>query len=150
MQYPRRHYEIFRFEQLDLLYRVYLFEDGEIAFTATGDPIRMGLFTQEDVRWSWEWLTNLPATEETSQRITVGPLTLPVLRTIARHLAQYLAKHRPEFFYYRVSTNAKLRRVYRQLFQRHAAITSLYEPLEAEDGKYVMWSLNHSAALQAA
>ena len=41
MQYPRRHYEIFRFEQLDLLYRVYLFENGEIAFTATGDPVAM-------------------------------------------------------------------------------------------------------------
>ena len=142
--------ELFRFQCDDLLYRVLRFHDCEIAFTVTGDPMRLGLFTKEDLRWSWDWVTDLPAVQETSQLVPVGQHAITVLRTIARHLAQYLAKHRPEFFYYQVSPDAQLRRVYHQLFQRHAAVTSLYEPLEAEDGKYVMWSLNHSAALQAA
>ena len=35
--------EICRFEWDGLLYRTYFFEDGEIAFSVTGDTLRLGL-----------------------------------------------------------------------------------------------------------
>ena len=44
MKYRSSRREICRFEEDELLYRVYFFEDGEIAFTVTGDNIRLGLF----------------------------------------------------------------------------------------------------------
>ena len=88
-------HEICRFEHGDLLYRTYFFKDGEIAFTVTGDALRLGLITREDLRWDWDWMRELPGTAETSRIVNVNAQPLRVLRAIALRLAQYLARHRP-------------------------------------------------------
>ncbi len=60
--YDIHRYEICRFENDELLYRVYFFVDGEIAFTVTGDNIRLGLLTQEDLYWDFTF--DLPRIEK--------------------------------------------------------------------------------------
>ena len=139
--------ELFRFQCDDLLYRVLRFHDGEIAFTVTGDPIRLGLFTKEDLHWSWDWVTDLPTVQETSQLVPVGPHAITVLRTIARHLAQYLAKHRPPFVYYQVTDEQRRHRLYRTLMQRYG-IEQHYELLADDSQRYVMLSLKSSNTAQ--
>ncbi len=148
MGYPRQRYEIFRFEHDQLLYRVFFMEDGEIAFTVSGDSIRLGLLAPEDFRWNWDW--NLPTVQETSRLVNVHSHSTTVMRRLARQLAQYLAKHRPAFFYYQVSDDARRHRTYLQLAKRHGDVAALYEPLITDDGRYVMWSLAQSAAQLAA
>ena len=59
---------------------MYFFEDGEIAFTVTGDNIRLGLLTQEDLYWDWTF--DLPRIEETSLVVNVQSHSLKVLRTV--------------------------------------------------------------------
>ena len=79
-------HEICRFEHGDLLYRTYFFKDGEIAFTVTGDALRLGLITREDLRWDWDWMRELPGTTETSRIVNVNAQPLRVLRAIALRL----------------------------------------------------------------
>ena len=139
--------ELFRFQCDDLLYRVLRFHDCEIAFTVTGDPMRLGLFTKEDLRWSWDWVTDLPAVQETSQLVPVGQHAITVLRTSARHLAQYLAKCRPPFVYYQVTDEQRRHRLYRTLMQRYG-IEQHYELLADDSQRYVMLSLKSSNTAQ--
>ena len=147
MGYSRQRYEIFRFEHDQLLYRMFFFEDGEIAFTVAGDSMRLGLVTPEDLRWNWDW--SFPTVQETSQLVNVHNHTTAVMRRLARQLAQYLDKHRPAFFYYQVD-DARRHRTYLQLARRHDDVAALYEPLKTDDGRYVMWSLAQGAVKLAA
>ncbi len=137
----RNRYEICRFEHLDLLYRVYFFEDGEIAFTVTGDNMRLGLLTKEDLYWHWDWSQPLPSIEETSRTVNVQAGALHVLRTIALRLAQYLVKHRPLFFFYKVSDDTRRHNIYARLLQRHPQARDLYEQLHDDSGQYVLFTL---------
>ena len=134
--------EICRFEWDGLLYRTYFFEDGEIAFSVTGDTLRLGLITQEDLRWAWDWMTELPCVGETSKLVNTHSQPVRVLRNIALRVAQYVGKHRPLFFYYRVVNDARQMRIYDGLVRRHAGVAGLYELIrDPGEGGYVMFTL---------
>ena len=135
--YSRARYEICRFEHAQLLYRVYLFENGEIAFTVTGDAIRLGLHSQNDLRWNWFW--DLPAIQETSRLVNLHSAPLKVMRTIALRLAQYLAKHQPAYFFYTLHDQPQRQRLYQQLLQRHPRVASLYDMQQDQASGYVMF-----------
>ena len=122
----RRPHEIFRLESVALLYRMYLLPTGELRFTVTGDNLRLGLLTREDLQWDCSW--DLPAMGETTRLTHTHSHPLRVLRQLARHLAQYLAKHRPAYCYYEVRDDARRHRVYLRLLQRHAAQLEGYRP----------------------
>ena len=131
--------EICRFEDDGLLYRVYLFENGEVAFTVTGDTIRLGIVTPEDLAWDCNF--DLPLVGESSAVVNAQPHALRVLRTIALRLAQYLAKHKPRFFYYKVADDRRRHRVYKRLLQRHAEVAALFDVLLDDAGQYAMFTL---------
>lgn len=133
--------EICRFEEDGLLYRMYLFENGEVAFTVTGDTIRLGIVTQKDLAWDCRF--ELPVVAETSAVVNVQSHALRVLRTIALRLAQYLAKHKPRFFYYKVADDPRRHRVYKRLLQRHAEVAALFDVMVDDAGQYAMFTLKH-------
>ena len=137
--YDIHRYEICRFENDELLYRVYFFENGEIAFTVTGDNIRLGLLTKEDM--AWDCTFNLPRVEETSRIVNVHSQPVRVLRTIALRISQYIGKHRPLFFYYQVTQDLRQNRIYRQLLQRHAKTAERYECILDDSGRYFNFTL---------
>ena len=139
MRYRTSRREICRFEGDGLLYRVYFFEDGEITFTVTGDNIRLGILTKEDLYWDWTF--DLPRTEETSLTVNVHSHSLKVLRTIALRLAQYLAKHQPLFFYYQITDDLRRHGIYLRLWRRHVQAAASYEVLTDEIGQYAMFTL---------
>ena len=139
-QPPRSRNELCRFEQDALLYRVYIQHDGEITFTVTGDPLRLGLVTVEDLRWDWDWTARLPAVQETSLMVNLHARPLAVLRTVALRLAQYLQRHPLPFFYWRITDDARRLRVYARLLQRHGHLLRDYEPLIDEAGRFVMFT----------
>ena len=139
--YSRARYEICRFDHAQLLYRVYLFENGEIAFTVTGDAIRLGLHSQDDLRWNWFW--DLPQIQETSRPVNVHAAPIKVLRTIALRLAQYLIAHQPTFFFYALQQQPqRLQRIYQGLLRRHPEVADQYEQQLCTDGqaRYVMFT----------
>ena len=134
-------HEICRFVHGGLLYRTYFFKDGEIAFTVTGDALRLGLITREDLRWDWDWMRELPDTEETSRIVNVNAQPLRVLRAIALRLAQYLSRHRPDFFYYQAGGDGRQLDIYDKLARRHSAVAGLYEKTRDPEGRYAMFTL---------
>ena len=140
--YDIQRHEICRFENDEMLYRVYFFEDGEIAFTVTGDNIRLGLLTQEDLYWDFTF--DLPRIEETSRVVNVHSQPLRVLRTIALRIAQYVYKHQPLFFYYQVTDDPRQNRIYRQLLQRQAKTEDRYARLKDDSGRYINFNLKSS------
>ena len=139
MKYRSSRREICQFEDDELLYRVYFLEDGEIVFTVTGDNIRLGLLTPEDLYWDWTF--DLPRIEETSLTVNVQSHSLKVLRTVALRLAQYLSKHQPLFFYYQVTDDRRRHGIYQRLWQRHAQAAALYDVITDEVGQCVMFTL---------
>ena len=139
--YCSARHEIFRFAHDDLLYRAYLFENGEIAFSVTGDAIRLGLLTKEDLHWNWFW--DLPQTQETSRPVNVHAAPVKVLRAIALRLAQYLAAHQPTFFFYALQQQPqRLQRIYQGLLRRHPEVADQYEQQLCADAqvRYVMFT----------
>ena len=139
MKYRSSRREICRFEEDELLYRVYFFEDGEIAFTVTGDNIRLGLLTKEDLYWDWTF--DLPRIEETSLVVNVQSHSLKVLRTVVLRLAQFVVKHQPLFFYYQITDDRRRHSIYLRLWQRHAPAAALYDLLVDEASQCVMFTL---------
>ena len=139
MKYCSSRREICRFEEDELLYRVYFFEDGEIAFTVTGDNIRLGLLTKEDLYWDWTF--DLPRIEETSLVVNVQSHSLKVLRTVVLRLAQFVAKRQPVFFYYQITDDRRRHSIYLRLWQRHAPAAALYDLLVDEASQCVMFTL---------
>lgn len=139
MAYRSSRREICRFEEDELLYRVYFFEDGEVSFTVTGDNIRLGLLTQEDLHWDWTF--DLPRTAETSLLVNVQSHSLKVLRTVVLRLAQYVSRHRPLFFYYQTTDDRRRHRIYLRLWQRHAQAAALYDVITDEASQCVMFTL---------
>ena len=140
MHCTARH-EICRFAHEDLLYRVYLFKNGEIAFTVTGNSIRLGLLSKDDLRWDWFW--DLPEIQETSRPVNVHAAPVKVLRTIALRLAQYLAAHQPAFFFYTLQQQPqRLQCIYQGLLRRHPAVADQYEQQLCTEGqvRYVMFT----------
>ena len=133
--------QICQFSHEGLQYRIYLFDDGEIAFTVYGNAERLGLVSQEDLRWSWDWVASFPVEQETSQLVNTHVRPLRALRTIAQHLARYLQKHRPNFFYYRVLNDPRQARIYDTLARRHADVAALYERVWDGDGGMAVFSL---------
>lgn len=126
VMHERRRHEIFRVERDGLLYRMYFFDSGEVAFSVAGDTLRLGLVTREDLEWDCSF--DLPLYGETFALVNApGAHPVTVLRTLARHLAQYMAKHRPRFFYYQVTDDLRRHRVYQRLLQRHASASRLYD-----------------------
>ena len=144
---PRSRSEICRFQQSDLLYRVYLQHDGEISFTVTGDTLRLGLITKEDLHWDWDWTATLPVVQETALVVNTHAQPLKMLRTVALRLAQYLGRHRPPFFYYRIQDDARRQSLYQRLLQRHAGALRGYSRLVDEDGRFVMFTLQTEATV---
>ena len=142
--YDIHRHEICRLENDGLLYRTYFFEDGEIAFTVTGDTLRLGLVTKEDLKWSWEWMESLPCVQETSTLVNAHSQPLRVLRNIALRIAQYVDKHRPMFFYYKVVNDPRQMRIYDRLMARHAVVAGGYEQTRDTAGEYVMFILTRS------
>ena len=140
--YDIQRHEICRFENDELLYRVYFFEDGEIAFTITGDNIRLGLLTPEDLYWDFTF--DLPRIEETSRVVNLHSHPLRVLRTIALRIAQYVYKHQPLFFYYQVTDDPRQNRIYKRLLQRHAKTENLYDRIMDDSGRYLIFTLKSS------
>ena len=139
--YCTARHEICRFAHDDLLYRVYLFENGEIAFTVTGNSIRLGLLSKDDLRWDWFW--DPPEIQETSQPVNVHAAPVKVLRTIALRLAQYLAAHQPAFFFYTLLQQPqRLQRIYQGLLRRHPEVAEQYGQQLCTDGqtRYVMFT----------
>ena len=145
--YARSRYEICRFDVDDQLYRIYLFETGEIAFTVTGNAIRLGLHTPDDVRWNWFW--DLPERQETSRQVHTHASPVKVLRMIALRLAQYLAKHQPAFFFYTVQDNPRRQRLYQQLLARHVGTASCYEMQFDSGSGYVLFTHKGAALCPA-
>ena len=146
--HTHRTHEMFRFELDDLRYRALRFADGQIVLTVAGDPFRLGLLTQEDVRWHWDDIADLPAVQETTLRVPVGAQATHVLRTVAGHLARHLLKHRPNFFYYRLGDDgARRQQVYARLLARFPAIAQLYHLTVDETGTYQMFSLRAVGSL---
>lgn len=136
--------EITRFEHDGLLYRLYFFETREIAFTVTGDSLRLGLHTVEDLRWNWFW--DLPEIQETSCLVNVHCAPVKVMRTIALRLAQYLAKHQPGFFFYRLQEQPRRQRLYQRLMQRHPGSTLQYDMQHDAHSGCVFFTRNSQAA----
>lgn len=132
--------EICRFGHGDLLYRVYFFEDGEIAFTVTGDTLRLGLVTLDDLRWDWDWMKELPMVQETARAVNIHAGSLHVLRTVALRLGQYLGKHQPPFFYYRVEDDPRRRRLYARLLFRCPRVACRYQALAEAPHPFVMFT----------
>ena len=140
--YDIQRHEICRFENDELLYRVYFFEDGEIAFTITGDNIRLGLLTPEDLYWDFTF--DLPRIEETSRVVNVHSQSTRVLRTVALRIAQYVYKYQLLFFYYQVTDDPRQNHIYRRLLQRHAKVADRYDRLMDDSGCYVIFTLKSS------
>ncbi len=136
--YAHSRYEICRFEHDGLLYRIYRFENDEIAFTATGNCIRLGLHTQDDTRWNWFW--DLPETQETSRLVNLHAAPLKVLRTVALRLAQYVRKHQPAYFFYTLRDDPQRQRVYQRLLSRHTPTARLYDMHHDEGSGYVTFT----------
>lgn len=139
MKYRSRRHEICRFEEDELLYRVYFFEDGEISFTVTGDNIRLGLLTQEDLHWDWTF--DLPRIAQTSLVVNVHSHSLKVLRTVVLRLAQYVSRRLPLFFYYQITDDRRRYRIYLRLWQRHAQAAARYGVITDETSQCVMFTL---------
>ena len=139
MKYRSSRREICRFEEDELLYRVYFFEDGEIAFTVTGDNIRLGLLTQEDLYWDWTF--DLPRIEETSLVVNVQSHSLKVLRTVVLRLAQYVSKHQPLFFYYQITDDRRRHGIYLRLWQRQRQAAARYDVLVDAASQCVLFTL---------
>ena len=137
--YCTARHEICRFAHEDLLYRVYLFENGEIAFTVTANSIRLGLLSKEDLHWDWFW--DLPEDQETSRQVNVHAAPVKVLRTIALRLAQYIASHQPAFFFYSLQ-QPRLQRIYQGLLRRHPEVASQYDSQLCNEGEvsYVVFT----------
>ena len=129
--------EIARFEDDGFLYRIYLRPDGEVMFTITGEDLRMGLVTKEDLVWDWA----VPQVVETSRVVNVQSHSVRVLRRIALHLAQYLSKHSPAYFYYHITDDQRRHRIYQRLLNRHAKAFERYSCTVDEQGQYAMFSL---------
>lgn len=136
--HPKNRREIFRFEHDALLYRMYFFENAEIAFTVTGPSLRLGLLSPEDFRWNWFW--DLPEVQETSRQVHVHAAPVKVMRTLALRLAQYLDKHRPVFFFYTLHDHPRRQRLYQKLIQRHAQVAALYDMQLDDSGCYVLFT----------
>lgn len=136
--YARRKHEIFRLEHDELLYRMYLYPEGEVMFSVTGDNIRIGVLTKEDLAWDCSF--DLARFAETSHLIHLHAQPLRVLRTLVRHLTAYLAKHQTPFFFYKVLDEPRRHRVYQRLLQRHQPLMQAYHAQLSPDGKYMLYT----------
>ena len=136
--YARRAHEIFRLEHDELLYRMYLYPEGEVIFSVTGDNIRLGLLTQEDLHWDHSF--DLPRFEETTQLIHLHAQPLRTLRALVRHLSAYLDKHQTPFFFYKVLDDPRRHQLYQRLLQRHAPLVQAYQAQRSPDGAYMLYT----------
>jgi len=104
----------------------------------TGDPIRLGLATKEDLQWDCSF--DLPMEEETSTLVNVHAHAVTVLKTVALRVAQHIAKHKPTFFFYKTEGDGRRHRAYAKLLQRHPEITEPYDMVWDETSQYAMFT----------
>lgn len=136
------HPEIARFEIDDLLYQVCLYEHGEARFWVTGDPVRLGILTEEDLKWDCTW--DLPTIDSTDQVTNIHAHSLRVLRSVAQRYAQYVCKHKPFFVYYCIPKDLRLERVVLKLLERYSEVEDLYYVSSDYDKGRVMFHLKQS------
>ena len=132
--------EIARFAVDGLLWRIYLRADGEILFTVTGDPLRLHLTTMADECWDWDGSCHPLLLRETSLVVHTHTQPLAVLRTVALRLAQYLGRHQPPFFYWRIADDPRRRRLYARLLARHADALRAYRQQVDDTGAYFLFT----------
>ena len=130
--------EICRFEIDELLYRAFMTASGAVGFTVTGDNIRLGILSAEDLLWDCSF--DLPRIEETAQVVNVHSHSLHVLRRIARCFAQYLGKHQPYFFYYATPPDRRVDSILLRLVARHADMAALYDINPDEANRRVVFT----------
>ena len=132
--------EIGRFEIDDLLYQVCLYNDCELRFWVTGDTIRLGLLTKEDLDWDCSY--DLPVIGSTDQVVNIYSHSLGVLRRIARLYAQYLQKHLPSYFYYSLPKDPRMERIVLRLVDKVAQLSDLYDITRDNDNARLIFTRN--------
>lgn len=130
--------EIERFELDALLYKVFLFRSGEARFTVTGDNIRLGILTKEDLLWDYTF--DLPAIQSTDEVVTVHSHSLRVLRRVTLRYAQYISKHQPFFVFYQMPKDPRIERICLRLLEHHMKLSEIYEATRDEDSRRVAFT----------
>ena len=132
--------EIGRFEIDQLLYQVCLYNDGELRFWVTGDNIRLGLLTQEDLYWDCSY--DLPAIGSTDQVVNIHWHSLCVMRRVARLYAQYLLKYLPSYLYYNLPKDPRVERIVLRLVDKVAQLSDRYDITRDDDNARLLFTRN--------
>lgn len=135
-----RNPEIGRFEIDQWLYQVCLYSHGELRFWITGDNIRLGLLTEEDL--DWDCTFDLPAIGSTDQVVNIHSYSLHVMRRVARLYAQYVWKHQPVYLYYALPKDPRVERVILRLVEKVAPLSDLYDITRDDDSGRLLFTRN--------
>jgi len=140
MKINKERHQIVCFEYNDLIYKAYIYKDGELVFSVTGDEYQLGLLDKDDPLWrDFEPPTILEMT-----RLIEGlQQPIAVIRKIARHIAQYLERHQPVYIYFQLFDDPRRYSFYMRLLRRYPQLLKKYDLYTDEAKETVMLIKKH-------
>ncbi len=138
--------EIDRFEIDALLYQVFLYSSGEAHFKVTGDTVRLGILSKEEMNWSRDF--EMSAIASTDAVVNLHVQSLRVLRRVALRYGQFIDKHRPFFVCYRLPKDRRVDRICLRLLARHhpQLLQHGYDSMPSEDGTQMLFTRRPAGA----